>query len=47
LIRDQAPRGSDPPRLTRRNGRAAGKAGRHAATRAVRSARAPETERRK
>jgi len=47
LIRDRAPRGSDPRRLARRNGRAARKAGRHTTTRAVAAGKAPEAERRR
>src|SRR6266511_2714602 len=47
LIRDRAPRGSDPRRLARRNGRAARKAGRHATARAVGAGKAPEAERRR
>jgi hypothetical protein len=47
LIRDRAPRGSDPRRQPRRNGWAARRAGRDAATRTVRGTKAaPEAERR-
>jgi len=46
LIRDRAPRGSDPRRQPRRNGWAARRASRHAATRTVRGTKAPEAERR-
>jgi UDP-GlcNAc:undecaprenyl-phosphate/decaprenyl-phosphate GlcNAc-1-phosphate transferase len=46
LIRDRAPRGSDPRRQPRRNGWPARRASRHAATRTVRGTKAPETERR-
>jgi UDP-GlcNAc:undecaprenyl-phosphate GlcNAc-1-phosphate transferase len=51
LIRDRAPRGSDPKRLARRNGRAARKAGQKASqkagTRAAGGAGAPKAERRR
>jgi len=47
LIRDRAPRGSDPRPLARRNGRAVRKAGRHAGTHAAEGAGAPEAERRR
>jgi UDP-GlcNAc:undecaprenyl-phosphate/decaprenyl-phosphate GlcNAc-1-phosphate transferase len=47
LIRDRAPRGSDPRRQPRRNGWGARRANRHAAaTRTVRGTKAPEAERR-
>jgi len=45
LIRDRAPRGSDPRRLARRNGKAANRAGRDTGAPPVRGATAPETDR--